>query len=323
MEGSNGKKWLGSLFGRKREQSPQVDDTSTFKLLRTFDAESDDGKRRIHETIRNLKSIDTLGRIALDRSLQISLRELAIKCGHFGGDEWATFLSKNFVIGKNYGDLSAKATPGGDAESGEALTLLFASAFALNKLGYEIEGTAVLSPTKLSMKKGVTISVVKKAGQQPVYEQQESPTIPNRDLFEQAKRLEELINTFGSCQRGYFAKRLPINLGQLSLELLTICGQRGSHVGIDMCRRIVKQNPNSGLAHYLLFNALAAGKPDGNILNPNAANEADSGQIEGTDELALESMAAFQEAMRLGCKYVGFNVQAGMMELHPLDRVFD
>ena len=326
MENTKGKSWFERLFRPKSQTPPPPQDeaVSLFKLLRTFDAESDDGKRRIQGTIRSLNSVDTLRQIALDRSLRISLRELAIRRGQIGGDEWATFLTKHFVIGKNYGELAAKATPGGDAESGEALTLLAASAFALIELGYEIEGIEVLSPTKLSMTRGLTISVVKKAGQKqaPIAKsnQQESQPDKDKDLVEQAKTLEQLINTTGACDRGYFISRgMPTNVGQLLLELFTICSQRESPVGVDMCKRLLKQHPKSGLAHYLLFNALTAGKPGTNPLNPLAAGESSSLPIETNEE----ATAAFSEAVRLGCRYIDFNVRAGMMELRTLDCRFD
>jgi ankyrin repeat protein len=337
MESPKGKSWFERLFGRKPPEAvkPSQEEASPlFTLLRTFDAESDDGKARIQEKIGSMNSLETLKQISLDRSLPIGLRVLAIKRGsQIGKDAWAEFLTNQFVIGKNWSELAARVTPTGDAESGEVVTLLGESAWALKGLGYEIEGIEVLSATQLSCKRGFTISMVKKAAQKPPItnsERRESAPdapiadtrqelTPDKDLVEQAKTIEEIIKTTGACERGYLISRgMPINVGQLLLELFTICGRRKSNVGVDMCKRLIEQHPNSGLARYLLFNALTAGKPGANPLNPLTAGEPGS-PVEANEE----AFAALNEAVRLGCRYIDFNAQAGMMELRTLDRRLD
>ena len=83
-----------------------------------------------------LNSIKT---VALDRSVEINTRKAAVCCiAAFGGDETASFLAGNFVIGKNPGALY-DAFENGDLSG--AYPLLMTAKCCLEKMGYEVRLT--------------------------------------------------------------------------------------------------------------------------------------------------------------------------------------
>ena len=142
----------------------------------------------------------------------------------------------------------------------------------------------------------------------PTPDQPQSKQGPDSALEQQATTLERLITITGACSRGHLTSRgTPINVGQLLLELFTICGRRGSDVGVNLSERLVSQYPDSGLAYYILFNAIAARAGIAGVTTRNAMTD--------------EAKQAFDEAIRLGCRNI--QKEGNEVKLLPLNERLD